>query len=131
MQKSKKNGYQKNDVIGKINEVKELLSEKTSQPISDHLSSDLIHLNPEDAQSLRNIEQNILKCKMRLADLELAIANLNKEKEQLFKLIAEQNNEFVATARKLAVKNGINPDGDPSNERWNLDSSAMVFQRVK
>jgi len=101
------------------------------QAVKQEQSKDLIELLKEDAEVLRANEQNILKYKMRIADLELTIANFTKEKNELLDLVRTENDAFVANARKFAVKNGIDPDGEPSKARWNLDTTTMTFQKLQ
>jgi hypothetical protein len=85
----------------------------------------------EDAAILKDNENNILKSKLRLADVEIAIANFNAEKAELINLIKSEQNVFVDNARKFALKNGIDPDGEPSKEQWNLDTATMSFNKLK
>jgi hypothetical protein len=100
--------------------------------VSDALDKlESVALDAEDAGVLRLNEQNVLQAKLRLADIELTIANLNDEKASLFSTIKSQHEEFVANARKFAAKNGINPDGEPAEGQWNLDTSTMVFNKLK
>lgn len=94
-------------------------------------SHDTVVLAVEDAEVLRTNEQNILKAKLRIADVELNVAAFNKEKNDLIETIRSENDAFIANAREIAVKCGINPDGDPSGDRWNLDTSTMTFHKIK
>lgn len=135
MQKSKKTNQLKNDVAGKVEDVKNFYSngvgKKETKVTVEASKPDLIKLDDDDANTLRSIEQNSLKLKVRIADIEMAMANMRKEKDEAFVLLNKDGEEFVACARKFAVKGGINPDGDASGDKWNLDTTTMVFHKVK
>lgn len=115
--KEKKNGISKSGLAG--------LS------LIENAKKEMSELSVEDANKLRQIEQNILTYKIQLADIEITVSDLNKRKESLILAIKHESDDFMVNVRKIAVKHGINPDGDINDDKWDLNTTTMVFHKKK
>jgi len=95
------------------------------------LNDENISMTADEITSLRGQEQNILQLKLRLSDLEVHLSDLNNQKSELIAAIKNQSADMLTNVRAIAQAHGIDPDGTTSTDKWNLDTSRMIFERVK
>ena len=118
-----------------VSKTKELKLVKETLPVEVtkivDLNDENISMTSDEVTSLRGQEQGILQLKLRLSDLEVHLSDLNNQKSELIAAIRNKSAEMLTNVRDIAVAHGINPDGDETNRKWNLDTNTMVFTLVK
>lgn len=93
--------------------------------------ADSIALSSENAETLKQIEQNVLKLKLSIADLELQSEDLSSKKSAAMQQVKQEHTAFIEKVREFAVACGINPDSEDQTDQWTLNTATMTFQKVK
>lgn len=85
----------------------------------------LIELHLEEKVELRKLEQAIIDRKMNLADL---VVQFELDKARMLLEVQKAANAHLSLARATLKTHGIEP---LPTEQWNLDTTKMVFNRLK
>ena len=109
------------------------MAKKTKNHVSDAALTkpDVIALNQDQVEKLRELEQAVLKYKLQLADLEMSISDITLKKNLLMGTVTSETSKMMEYIKEVARTYDIDPDGDSSSEQWHLNTSNMVFSRIK
>jgi len=69
--------------------------------------------------------------KIELADLVTQIQDLKNRELFILNAVKNGKDEMISAIRVMAKAYGIDPDGILDDKKWNLNTSEMVFYRVK
>jgi hypothetical protein len=87
---------------------------------------DIIELTPAEQEELRSLDRLILERKASVSDL---VMSFEQEKLQRLQAVQHASNAYMERAKALLQSRGVNLESP--NERWNLDTTKMVFNRLK
>ena len=85
----------------------------------------------DDAQKgvISNAEGKLRDLKLLVADLTMEEVTIQARKNKALQLIQEAQQALLDSVRDIAQAHGINPDGDPADGRWTLNTSTMQFTK--
>jgi CHAD domain-containing protein len=83
-------------------------------------------LTPAEQEELRSLDRLILERKASVSDL---VMSFEQEKLQRLQAVQHASNAYMERAKALLQSRGVNLESP--NERWNLDTTKMVFNRLK
>jgi hypothetical protein len=107
------------------------LTKETEDLKKEDLQNEKIVVSQEDAAKVKTLEIAVLRSKVELADLVTQIQDLKNREQFLLNTVKNGKDELISAIRVLAKSYGIDPDGILDDKKWNLNTSEMVFYRVK
>ena len=95
-------------------------------PVSDET---VMALEESERTEVTTAETKIRDLKLLVADLAMEEAVVQARRNRALQMLQEAQQELMETVRKIAESHGIDPDGDPANGRWTLNTASMEFSR--
>lgn len=83
-------------------------------------------IKPEFHTELHNIDIDLARLKIELANVTLRHENLNQQKLQLVSLIRDKDRLLVSRLKEIAKEHGLDPD----KSTWNFNIGDMSFTEV-
>jgi len=104
---------------------------KKEEDQSVNLENEKIVVSQDDAAKIKALEVTVLRAKIELADLVTQIQDLKNRELFILNAVKNGKDEMISAIRVMAKAYGIDPDGILDDKKWNLNTSEMVFYRVK
>ena len=83
-------------------------------------------LNKDEAEKLIGMDRALAQRKISLANIEIEIERLSKQKRQILSEIRRGTEAFGDEAKSMAEAHGI--DTDDESVKWKLDLTEMKFE---
>jgi hypothetical protein len=103
------------------------MKQKTT-PISRKLRE--IKIGDEHADGIRRADLVRVRTKIALGEIAVAMAALETRNLEALTDASRAEDEYLDAVRKAALAHGVDPDGEPSNGRWHLDTNSMTLRRL-
>jgi len=84
-------------------------------------------LTQQEQEQLATLDRGLAQQKITLANLELQIDALQREKKRQLNELRRGTEAFGDAAKAIAEAHGIDPESD--TESWRLDLSQMSFEK--
>jgi intergrase/recombinase len=85
-------------------------------------------LTQEEQQKLVQMDRNLAQQKVQLANVELQIEDLKRQKRNMVNQLRRGIEAFNDAAKDMAEAHGIDPES--TTEAWKLDLTKMQFEQV-
>jgi hypothetical protein len=85
-------------------------------------------LNPQEQEQLVKMDRELAQQKIQLANIELRIADLERNKRSLLSDLRRGVEAFNDMAKEMAESHGIDPES--TTESWRLDLQKMSFEKL-
>jgi len=86
-----------------------------------------LELTEEESTKLLEIDQKLLHLKAKLADLEISLSQISKEKTLIIDDFFKERNNFIEAMNYIANSHNIDLNG---SEKYGLDMQQMVFKKL-
>lgn len=86
-----------------------------------------LSLTEEEITQLSEIDRALMDTKLKLADLEIQLAQANAQKQQLIEQFVRGREAFLERVNYIATLHGLDINGP---EKFVLDTSEMTFRKV-
>jgi len=90
-----------------------------------------IKVSDEQSAQIKELELNVLRAKVELSDMMMQIHEMQLRQQHVMSVLKEKKEEMINVIRTVAKSYGIDPDGILDEKRWNLNTSDMIFYRIK
>jgi len=87
----------------------------------------VVHIREEDQKIIREIDQELLRAKMELANLTVQIEVLTGQKQQLVQRVIDLDKGMFERVKKTAGEYGL----DLEKSKWNFDAGRMAFSKLE
>lgn len=94
------------------------------------LNPNEIKLNPKQQGIMRVLDLNLTKKKCLIADLEIKSKNIQSQIDVSLNEIILMEEEVLKKAQEIALELKIDLES-PNHGQWNLDTTKMVFTKIK
>lgn len=87
----------------------------------------VVNLTEDEQSTMTNVEEDVVKAKMALADADLIFSNAERARNEARAKLVQANEAYTALVINIAKAHQINTED--KNQKWSFDTAKLTFTR--